>query len=144
MDPSSFPKSYGGELDWQWGDMPNLDEAAHERLQNVEQPPAEGKTKKDILKGPMLFKGDKIEVLGTEDGKERRSTIPVPQQEQKAPETQANGAEATEASKESSEAITTDDDVAQTATTLEKTGLDNVAVNVNQVSDETKANTAAA
>ena len=139
MDPSSFPKSYGGELDWQWGDMPNLDEAAHERLQNVEQPPAEGKTKKDILKGPMLFKGDKIEVLGTEDGKERRSTIPVPQQEQKA-----NGVETAEASKESSDAATTDEDVAQTATTLEKTGLDNVAVNVNQVSDEAKANTAAA
>ena len=27
------------------------------------------------MKGPMLFKGDHIEVLGSQNGKERRETI---------------------------------------------------------------------
>jgi hypothetical protein len=82
MDLSSIPKQYGGELEWQWGDMPNLDEPAQELLQGLEQEPAEGKTKKELIKGPVLFKGDKVEVLGTVDGKERRSTILVPQKDQ--------------------------------------------------------------
>lgn len=25
IDPSSIPKKYGGQLDWAWGDLPNLD-----------------------------------------------------------------------------------------------------------------------
>ncbi|KAJ5108559.1 hypothetical protein N7456_005234 [Penicillium angulare] len=75
MDTSSFPEQYGGELKWQWGDMPNTDEAANELLKNVQ---VEAGDKTEILKGPMLFKGDQIEVLGTEDGKERRNAVPVP------------------------------------------------------------------
>lgn len=78
MDPSSFPKQYGGELEWQWGDMPNLDEPANELLQGVK---TDGE-KADLLKGPMLFKGDEVEVLGAEDGKERRKTVAVPQTQQ--------------------------------------------------------------
>lgn len=78
MDSSSIPRQYGGELDWQWGDMPNLDEPARTLLQGLEQHAAEGQNKKEILKGPMLFQGDKIEVLGTEGGKDRRLSIPVP------------------------------------------------------------------
>lgn len=125
MDPSSFPKQYGGELDWQWGDMPNLDEPARERLRNLEQPLAEGQTKKEILKGPMLFKGDQVEVLGTEGGKERRITVPVPQTEQQQKlETETNGAatEPLNGDGESKLASTTD------VTDNEKTGIENVAV----------------
>ena len=81
MDPSSIPKSYGGDLDWQWGETPNLDEPTRELLQGIEQPLVEGQTRKSILKGPMLFQGDKIEVIGTEDGKKRRMTVPVPKRE---------------------------------------------------------------
>jgi hypothetical protein len=146
MEPTSIPKQYGGELDWQWGDMPNLDEPAHELLQNLEQPLAEGKEKKEILKGPLLFKGDTIEVLGTEDGKERRQIIPVPQAKfQPQPETkiEANGNGTTEPVKE-----TTENDAEPTTVSAaenEKTGLDNVAVNVNQVaSREAQTTTAAA
>lgn len=129
MDPSSFPTAYGGELEWQWGDMPNLDEAARERLQPLEQPAAEGKTKKDILKGPMLFKGDHIEVLGTEDGKPRKTTIPVPQYEQVSG-TETTGSQTTETVNESTDATATD----------EKSGLDKVAVDVNQIpTGETQA-----
>lgn len=134
MDPSSFPKQYGGELDWQWGDMPNLDEPARELLQGLEQAPAEGKTKKEILKGPMLFKGDRIEVLGTEDGKDRRMEIPVPK-----PETKPNDTATTATSSESTETETANGDVS--ALENEKTGLDDVAVNAH---DQSQTATAAA
>ncbi|KAJ5183034.1 hypothetical protein N7492_000650 [Penicillium capsulatum] len=123
MDPSSFPKSYGGELDWQWGDMPNLDEAAHERLQNLEQPAAEGKPKKGLLKGPVLFKGDHIEVLGTEDGKPRKTTVPVSPHEPVS-EAETSGTQTSETATESVDATSPN----------EKIGADNVAVNVNPVS----------
>lgn len=138
MDPSSFPKAYGGELDWQWGDMPNLDEPARELLQGLEQPPAEGQTKKEILKGPMMFQGDKIEVLGTEGDKERRMSVPVPKSE-----AQTNGTTLSESME-----TTANGDVESQPTPVpenEKVGLDNVAVNVNQVSkDETQTTPAAA
>lgn len=78
MDPSSIPKQYGGELDWQWGDMPNLDEPARELVGALEIPPAEGETKPSFTKGPVLFKGDHVEILGKIDGKSRQRTVPVP------------------------------------------------------------------
>ena len=129
MDPSSFPKAYGGELDWQWGDMPNLDEPARELLQGLEQPAAEGQTKREILKGPMMFKGDKIEVLGTEGDKERRMSVPVPKSE-----VQTNGTTLSESTD-----ATANGDVESQPTPApenEKVGLDDVAVNVNQVSKD--------
>jgi hypothetical protein len=124
MEPTSIPKQYGGQLEWQWGDMPNLDEPSRELLRGLEQPLADGQTRKDILKGPVLFEGDHLRVLGTVDGKERRETIAVPK-------TQAlNGSAAavtSEAEKEDSEKV-----------------VDNVADKVHQLSvDETK-NTVAA
>ncbi|KAL2220143.1 putative phosphatidylinositol transporter [Thermoascus aurantiacus ATCC 26904] len=80
MDPSSIPKQYGGELDWEWGDMPNLDEPARQLAGGLEIPPKPGEKKPGFVKGPVLFKGDHIEVLGTEGGKNRRMNIPVPVQ----------------------------------------------------------------
>lgn len=82
MDPSSIPKQYGGELDWKWGDMPYLDEPARELLSPLETPPAEGETRPGFMKGPVLFKGDEIEILGKVDGETRRRTVPVPKKEQ--------------------------------------------------------------
>lgn len=78
MDLSSIPKQYGGDLDWKWNDMPNLDEPARELLKPLETPPAEGETKPSLLKGPVLFKGDHIEILGKVHGESRKSNIPVP------------------------------------------------------------------
>jgi len=78
MDPSSFPKQYGGELDWEWGDTPNLDEPARELVGGVEIPPKERGGKPDFIRGPLLFDDDKIRVLGTVDGAPRRLDIPVP------------------------------------------------------------------
>ncbi|KAJ5735888.1 uncharacterized protein N7483_001013 [Penicillium malachiteum] len=117
MDPSSFPKQYGGDLEWQWGDLPNLDEPASELLKGVQTG-----EKTDIIKGPMLFQGDQIEVLGSEDGKERRKTVPVPQSPAPA------------------ESSSSDADSTPVPTENEK-----IAVNVDQVStEETQTTTVAA
>ena len=127
MEPSSIPKQYGGELEWTWGDMPNVDDAGHELLQGIEQPLGEGQTRKDILKGPVLFRGDHLEVLGTVDGKERRETIPVPK-------TQASEAEAKPVESVETPAA------ANTEKTDDEKAVDNMAVKVNQLSvDETPA-----
>lgn len=89
MDPSNIPKQYGGQLAWKWGDMPNLDEPARELIHPLETPPAEGQTRPGFTKGPLLFKGDEIEILGKVDGKSRRSTIPVPKKQQPSSENDA-------------------------------------------------------
>ena len=72
MDPSSIPKQYGGDLDWTWGDMPNLDQPAKDLIGGVGS--GDGK---EFLKGPMLFDGEGIRVLGREEKGERRWDIPA-------------------------------------------------------------------
>lgn len=131
MEPSSIPKQYGGELEWQWGEMPNLDEPAHELLKDIEQEPAEGKTRKELLKGPVLFKGDTVEVLGTEDGKERRQTIPISQCAQKTE---------SETEKESTETATSDAEANSAPAAENDKPIENVAV---KISEETQTNVAA-
>jgi hypothetical protein len=74
MDASSIPKEYGGELEWTWGDLPLLDEPARQVAGGLELP---GENRPGWTRGPILFKGDHIEVLGTENGQPRRITIPV-------------------------------------------------------------------
>ncbi|KAE8167795.1 SNase-domain-containing protein [Aspergillus tamarii] len=78
MDPTTIPKQYGGQLDWQWGDMPNLDDEARKLVGGLETPPAEGETKPSFIKGPVLFKGDHVEILGKVNGESRKSSVPVP------------------------------------------------------------------
>ncbi|KAE8372854.1 CRAL-TRIO domain-containing protein [Aspergillus bertholletiae] len=78
MDPTTIPKQYGGQLDWQWGDMPNLDDEARKLVSELETPPAEGETKPSFIKGPVLFKGDHVEVLGKVNGESRKRSVPVP------------------------------------------------------------------
>ncbi|KAK2756540.1 hypothetical protein FQN54_005433 [Arachnomyces sp. PD_36] len=83
MEPSSFPKQYGGELDWNWGDMPKLDEAATEATGGgLYVPKGEGSDEKEYVKGPVVWHGDKVEVLGSVDGKERRVEIKVPEKKE--------------------------------------------------------------
>ncbi|KAF7589942.1 hypothetical protein BBP40_003481 [Aspergillus hancockii] len=78
METTSIPKQYGGELDWQWGEMPNLDDEARKIVGELETPPAEGETKPSFIKGPILFKGDKVEILGKVNGESRKKSITVP------------------------------------------------------------------
>lgn len=80
MDVANIPKQYGGDLDWKWGDMPNLDEPARELVGGIESDTAEGKGEGEsgYTRGPVLFKGDHIEVLGKVNGESRQRSIPVP------------------------------------------------------------------
>lgn len=85
MDISNIPKCYGGELEWHWGDMPNLDDDARSMIAGVHtaSPSAdkerEGRTDSGYLKGPMLFNTEKsrVDVLGKVKGEARRLDIPV-------------------------------------------------------------------
>lgn len=85
MDISNIPKGYGGELDWQWGDMPNLDDDARSVIAGVESASPssdkerDGRAASGYLKGPMLFNTEKssVDVLGTVQGEPRRLHIPI-------------------------------------------------------------------
>lgn len=65
MDPSSIPKKYGGKLDWAWGDMPDLDDEIREALAR------DGHN--GWIKGPALWLNNERIVVGSENGKARRS-----------------------------------------------------------------------
>ena len=83
MEPTSIPKQYGGELDWKWGDMPNLDEPAREFAGILESPSSSSSSsssRADFVKGPTAFNAENntIDIFGTVDGKARRKTIPIP------------------------------------------------------------------
>lgn len=133
MEPSSIPKSYGGKLDWSWGDMPNLDDPSRELLRGIEQPLADGQTRKDILKGPVLFNGDHLQVLGTVDGKERREVVPIPKT-QASVGSEANSADSAEKAPNGAETKVDDSEKI----------IDDVAVKVNQLSVDGTKNTVAA
>lgn len=70
--------------------MPNLDEPARELLRPLESPPEEGTSHPALLKGPVLFKGEEMEILGKVDGKSRQEIIPVPKQGDSATSTHEN------------------------------------------------------
>jgi hypothetical protein len=78
MEPESIPSQYGGALDFKWGDLPNMDDAARELAGGLESPPTTEGGKPGFLKGPVRFFNDHIEVLGSDQGKPRRERIPVP------------------------------------------------------------------
>ncbi|KAH8423542.1 SEC14 family lipid-binding protein [Aspergillus melleus] len=131
MDPSSIPKQYGGDLDWKWNDMPNLDEPAREVLSPLETPPAEGETKPSLLKGPVLFKGDHIEVLGKANGESRKSNIPVP----------ASAPAPAQAEKSDSEKPQSNDTPAEKAAeTTDDSTTENEKVSADDVAAEKQAN----
>ncbi|KAJ5586266.1 hypothetical protein N7450_006053 [Penicillium hetheringtonii] len=109
-------------------EMPNLDEPAHELLKDLEQEPIEGKTRKELLKGPVLFKGDTVEVLGTEDGKERRQTILVPQHRQNSE---------SETEKESTETANGEAEANSAPVTEADKPIENVAVSVSEEAQTT-------
>ena len=71
MEPSSFPKQYGGDLDWQWGDFPLLDDAALEVAPSLGTPLEEGIGPHMSARGPMQFQDGKLQLVGTENGKRR-------------------------------------------------------------------------
>lgn len=65
MDPACIPKKYGGKLNWTWGDIPDLDAETREAL--------ERDGNRGWVKGPALWLNNERVVVGSENGKERRS-----------------------------------------------------------------------
>lgn len=58
--------------------MPSLDDDARETTGGLEVPREEGSAKKEFIKGPIVWQGDRTEALGSVDGKARRIEIPGP------------------------------------------------------------------
>ncbi|KAG5291783.1 CRAL/TRIO domain-containing protein [Histoplasma ohiense] len=96
MEPCNIPKQFGGELDWNWGDMPSLDEPAKELagvLTRVGErgvndvsatdltTPAIGDTRRDFVKGPVVWNSESAEIMGSVDGADRRRAITLPKKE---------------------------------------------------------------
>jgi hypothetical protein len=64
MNPEDIPKQYGGTLDFNWGDLPNLDAEARAAI--------ETDGIKGWVPGPCLWLDHKRVVVGSENGKPRR------------------------------------------------------------------------
>jgi CRAL/TRIO domain len=71
IDPDDFPKRYGGNLDWDFGMVPNLDDAAREAV--------EKNGSKGWITGPCLWEHDQRVPVGTVNGKPRRPADLEPQ-----------------------------------------------------------------
>lgn len=72
MDPDDFPKRYGGNLDWEFGMPPHLDQPAREEV--------ERNGSKGWIEGPCLWEQNQRVPVGTVGGKPRRPAelVPVP------------------------------------------------------------------
>ncbi len=64
MDPQDFPKRYGGQLDWDFGMLPDMD---HDSMHAVEKDGRSG-----WVEGPCLWLDHQRFAVGTVDGKPRR------------------------------------------------------------------------
>ncbi|KAI5310908.1 hypothetical protein KEM55_002375 [Ascosphaera atra] len=94
MPPDSFPKQYGGELDFDWTDMPHFDEPARQlagALERINPRTAQGDVsrshgdaelaaKPSFLVGPVKWLVDRLQILGTVGGATRRRTVTVAEQ----------------------------------------------------------------
>ncbi|KIV91409.1 hypothetical protein PV10_05952 [Exophiala mesophila] len=64
MDPKDFPKKYGGELEWNWGELPDLDAETRAAL--------EKDGNKGWVTGPCLWLDGQRLVVGSQDGTLRK------------------------------------------------------------------------
>ena len=65
MNMEDIPKRYGGDLNWEWGDSPDLDRDTRQALERDGH--------KGWVKGPCLWLQNERVVVGSENGKLRRS-----------------------------------------------------------------------
>ena len=70
IDPDDIPKKYGGNLDWEFGMQPNLDQAAQEAV--------EKNGSRGWIPGPCLWEQNQRVPVGTENGKPRRPAMLQP------------------------------------------------------------------
>ena len=145
MDLKDIPKAYGGELEWEFFDEPNLNVPELQRIFTWEN----GHTK--LPAGPLIWRrygdGSRLELvaMGCKDGKQREervATIPIahPQDEKKA---EINGTAITNPLPVNGDAPKTADvNVDATADQLQKTTLN--AGEAAPVSEKTETVTEAA
>ncbi|KIW26774.1 uncharacterized protein PV07_06583 [Cladophialophora immunda] len=69
MDTKDFPKRYGGDLNWDWGDLPHLDDETRTAL--------EKDGNKGWVRGPCLWLDGQRVPVGSEKGKLRRPTVDI-------------------------------------------------------------------
>ncbi|KAJ5726774.1 uncharacterized protein N7483_008131 [Penicillium malachiteum] len=69
IDASNLPTEYGGTLEWEWKDMPNLDKPTRELVHELYE--SNGQSN-EIAKGPVSFQGGCIQLLGTVNGQSGR------------------------------------------------------------------------
>ena len=89
-----IPKKYGGTLDWEWGQLPNLDPeiAAHLKW---EHPSRNEHGQDSFPKGPVRWRaaleGDAAVVaLGSENGRQRQTTVATLKRQAGEPEPEMN------------------------------------------------------
>ena len=81
VDPIHIPKRYGGKLDWEWGQLPNLDPEIESQLKWV-NPDKTREGRNTFPIGPIRWRtdsnGDLAAVaMGTENGKQRERTVAI-------------------------------------------------------------------
>ena len=143
IDPANIPKGYGGQLDFTWADMPNLDPVIKETVQWEN-----GHT--DFPRGPIYWRpidgGDRLECIavGTTDQKdrlERVCTIPTAYKGQTAVPSGPNSAQAVPTAEKDAEKT----DAEKTESASEPSdpiadsveGVENLAIN-GKVGDDEK------
>lgn len=72
ISPSDLPKEYGGELEWNWRDQPDLDVSTRELVDEVYQKSDRGEV---FSKGPLIFQDGCIRLLGSANGLPRRNAF---------------------------------------------------------------------
>ncbi|KAJ5770055.1 CRAL/TRIO domain-containing protein [Penicillium nucicola] len=72
IDATDLPQEYGGEIEWQWGDPPNLDSPTKKLVDELYH-----KSERDEVfsKGPIIYEDGCIRLLGSEDGSPRRNSF---------------------------------------------------------------------
>ncbi|EME40166.1 hypothetical protein DOTSEDRAFT_74855 [Dothistroma septosporum NZE10] len=80
VDRANIPKKYGGDLDWSFGDMPNLDDAALEAALKWKQDVKSEKGHKSLPTGPIKWEytdeGDLVALaIGTQNGAPRKQEL---------------------------------------------------------------------
>lgn len=71
MNPEDIPKRYGGKLDFDWGDVPHLDDEARVALEKDGH--------KGWVRGPQMWLDNTRVIVGAENGKLRRNVENVQQ-----------------------------------------------------------------
>lgn len=69
MNAKDFPRRYGGELDWDWGQVPSLEGEVKEAV--------ERDGRKGWIKGPCLWLDKERVIVGSEDGKPRTPNVDI-------------------------------------------------------------------